>query len=78
MTENEDRFDRQRLIPGWDQEALQRTCFFIAGAGALGNEVAKNLAMLGAKRLVIGGTRLHPAGTARREVRIMRHRVRVR
>jgi molybdopterin/thiamine biosynthesis adenylyltransferase len=53
MTENEDRFDRQRLIPGWDQKALQRTCFFIAGAGALGNEIAKNLAMLGAERLII-------------------------
>jgi len=48
-----DRFDRQRLIPGWDQEALEKTRFLVAGAGALGNEVTKNLAMLGAQRLLL-------------------------
>ncbi len=35
------------------QKRIRNSTVFIAGAGALGNEVAKNLAMLGIKRLII-------------------------
>ncbi len=35
------------------QKLIRNSTIFIAGAGALGNEVAKNLAMLGIKRLII-------------------------
>lgn len=42
-----DRFDSLRLIPWWDQERLSRSRFLVVGAGALGNEAIKNLALLG-------------------------------
>ncbi|WUI02584.1 ThiF family adenylyltransferase [Spirillospora sp. NBC_00431] len=45
--------DRQRLLPGWDQDRLDAATVVIAGVGALGNEVAKNLALAGVGRLVL-------------------------
>jgi molybdopterin/thiamine biosynthesis adenylyltransferase len=42
-----DRYDRQRRIEGWDQAALLQARVLVAGAGALGNELIKNLALLG-------------------------------
>lgn len=48
-----DRFARQRLIPGWDQERLAAATVIVIGVGALGNEAAKNLALAGIGRLVI-------------------------
>ena len=49
----EDRYARQRLIPQWDQRRLAEATAVIAGVGAVGNEVAKNLALLGVGRLVL-------------------------
>lgn len=43
----EDRYSRLRLIPWWDQERLQRAAVMVVGAGAIGNELIKNLALLG-------------------------------
>lgn len=43
----EDRFARFRLIAWWDQERLRRAKILVVGAGALGNEILKNLALLG-------------------------------
>jgi molybdopterin/thiamine biosynthesis adenylyltransferase len=48
-----DRFARQRLIPGWEQSRLAAATVIIVGVGALGNEVAKNLALAGVGRLVL-------------------------
>jgi molybdopterin/thiamine biosynthesis adenylyltransferase len=42
-----DPFDRQGLIPWWDQERVRRARVMVAGAGAVGNETLKNLALLG-------------------------------
>ncbi len=45
---------RQLLLWGSNgQTAIENAQVFLAGAGAIGNEVAKNLAMLGVQRLVI-------------------------
>ncbi len=39
--------DRQRRIEGWDAQAIRRSKVFVAGAGAIGNETIKNMALLG-------------------------------
>lgn len=43
----EDRYQRLRLIRWWDQDKLRKAKVLVVGAGALGNEVVKNLALLG-------------------------------
>jgi molybdopterin/thiamine biosynthesis adenylyltransferase len=47
------RYARQRLLSWWDQDRLRDAQILVAGAGALGNEVLKNLALLGVGRLVV-------------------------
>lgn len=49
----EDRYDRLRLIPWWDQERLRNARALVVGAGALGNEIIKNLTLLGVGRILI-------------------------
>jgi molybdopterin/thiamine biosynthesis adenylyltransferase len=47
------RYASQTLLAGWNQAALQRATVGVIGAGALGNEVLKNLALLGVGRIFI-------------------------
>jgi len=49
----DERFARERLVPGWDPEVFRRATAVVVGVGALGNEVAKNLALAGIGRLVL-------------------------
>jgi adenylyltransferase/sulfurtransferase len=49
----EDRFHRFRLIGWWDQACLARAKILVIGAGALGNELVKDLALLGVGHVFI-------------------------
>lgn len=53
MTQATERYARLALIPGWRQDILQGATILVAGAGAVGNEVIKNLALLGVGRIII-------------------------
>jgi len=44
---NESRYDRQERISWWDQSLLRAGKVLVVGAGALGNELVKNLTLLG-------------------------------
>jgi len=46
-------FDRQERIGWWKQDSLLRSRVLVVGAGALGNEVIKNLSLLGVGNLLI-------------------------
>src|SRR5690348_2644556 len=50
---SDDRFHRFGLIPWWDQKKLAAAKVLVIGAGALGNEIVKNLALLGVGNLLI-------------------------
>jgi adenylyltransferase/sulfurtransferase len=49
----EDRFSRLRLIPWWDQSKMGKCHLLVVGAGALGNEILKNAALLGFAKVII-------------------------
>lgn len=47
VIDDQDRYSRLRLIGWWDQQRISSAKILVVGAGALGNEVLKNLALLG-------------------------------
>lgn len=47
IVSDDDRYARLRLISWWSQEKLAASKVLVVGCGALGNEVLKNLALLG-------------------------------
>jgi len=49
----EDRYSRQRMMACWDQAKVSKASILVAGAGALGNEVLKNLALMGIGRILV-------------------------
>ncbi|MGD1060102.1 MAG: ThiF family adenylyltransferase [Methanomassiliicoccales archaeon] len=50
---DDDRLDRSRRLGWLDVDAISKARFLIVGAGALGNEVVKDLVLSGAKRLTV-------------------------
>lgn len=50
---DDDRFHRFGLIEWWDQHRLSAARVVVIGAGALGNEIVKNLALLGIGHVLI-------------------------
>ena len=53
IIDDSDRYSRLRLIGWWDQEKIRSAKILVVGAGALGNEVLKNLALLGIGEIVL-------------------------
>lgn len=53
LIDEADRYSRLRLISWWRQDRLSEARVLVVGAGALGNEVLKNLALLGAGHIVV-------------------------
>ena len=53
IIDDDDRYSRMRLIAWWNQEKLAAAKILVVGAGALGNEVLKNLALLGVGRIYL-------------------------
>lgn len=47
------RYHRQSLISWWDQDLLTAAVVLVVGAGALGNELMKGLALLGVGTIVV-------------------------
>ena len=50
------RYSRFRLISWWEQSVLKNAKILVIGCGALGNEIVKNLAMLGAGNIYVADT----------------------
>ncbi len=51
--EDEGRYARFSLVPWWDQQLLQQAAILVVGAGALGNELLKQLALLGMGHIIV-------------------------
>ncbi len=64
--EDEDPFDRQNRIDWLDLEKIRKEKVLMVGAGAIGNEVAKNLALSGYRHLaIVDMDRVVPANVTR-------------
>lgn len=50
---SDDPFDRQKRIDWWRQDVIENARALVIGAGAIGNEVIKNLVLLGWRKLSI-------------------------
>ncbi len=50
---DEDIYDRQKRIPGWDQNKISNATIMVVGAGATGNELIKNLVLTGIRKIIL-------------------------
>ena len=50
---DDSRTERQERLLGWDQEKVEKAVVFVVGAGALGNEICKNLALIGIGEIIL-------------------------
>jgi molybdopterin/thiamine biosynthesis adenylyltransferase len=48
-----DIFDRQKRIKGWNQNKITNSTVMVIGAGAIGNEVVKNLVLIGVGKIIL-------------------------
>jgi len=46
-------FDRQKRIKGWDQSKISNATVMVIGAGAIGNELVKNLVLTGIGKIIL-------------------------
>lgn len=53
IDETSDPFARQKLVSWWDQDKIASARVLVMGAGAIGNETLKNLALLGFRQIFI-------------------------
>jgi adenylyltransferase/sulfurtransferase len=53
VEDERDRYHRQSLITWWDQQRLRDASVLVVGAGALGNELVKNLVLMGIGRILL-------------------------
>ena len=53
LDDESDRYHRQSLITWWDQELLDSARVIVVGAGALGNEIVKNLVLMGVGHVTV-------------------------
>ncbi len=53
LDDTNSRYHRQELITWWDQSKLKAGRVLVVGAGAIGNEVVKNLALVGVGNVTI-------------------------
>lgn len=53
INQDDDPFARQKLLKDWDQDKVKNAKILVVGAGALGNEVLKNLALIGTGRIFV-------------------------
>ncbi|MEM3585847.1 MAG: ThiF family adenylyltransferase [Candidatus Jordarchaeaceae archaeon] len=53
MKKFEDRYIRQEMLEGWNQEKLKQSTVLLAGVGALGSMVAVLLALAGVGKLIL-------------------------
>ena len=66
LNQPEGRYDRHQLSTWWDQKKIARARMIVAGAGALGNEVLKLLALIGIGQiLLIDFDTISPSNLAR-------------
>src|ERR1700739_1247752 len=49
----QEKYSRLRLIPWWEQEKIAHCRLLVVGAGALGNAILKNAALLGFTQVVV-------------------------
>jgi molybdopterin/thiamine biosynthesis adenylyltransferase len=50
---NDDKYDRQKRVMGWNQEKLSTSTVMVIGAGATGNELVKNLVLTGIGKIIL-------------------------